>query len=343
MAATEMRPKEITEYLTSIVSYQGNLSLKKRPPAVFISGPPGIGKSSIVKQVAEKAGIECIDMRLALKDPTDLRGIPVPENGKAKWLPPSELPTDGRGILFLDEINRAPTLVQSSAFQLVLDRKLGDYVLPVGWTIIAAGNKAEHGAHIYKMDPALRNRFVHVYFELHRDDWTEWALRNDIISEVVEFINFRPDLLFQFDPKRNDDAFPTPRSWEFVSSILAGKNGLSDEVCHKVIQGTVGVGAATEFKEYMKIKDSLPSVDDILDGKNVEAPEKTDIACALATALVVRARPEQFIKALEYSKKFPDEVAVFLGKLLLMKNREALLEAPFFKEWAKKHWDAIKE
>lgn len=328
-----MRPKEVTAFLKSIVHYA-------EAPAVFIWGPPGVGKSDVARQVAEEEEIGFVDLRLALMDPTDLRGIPVPENGRAKWLPPSALPTEGRGILFLDELNLAPQLVQSSAYQLVLDCKLGEYQLPNGWCVIAAGNKTEHGANAYKMAAPLRNRFVHIDFEVNVDDWREWAIKNDVTSEVVEFISFRPDFLFKFDPKRYENAFPTPRSWEFVSTILKSQNGLSKEIIHKVIEGTVGAGAATELIGYLRVRENLPAVDDILNGRDF-IPPKADVACALVTALAIRARADQFARLLHYSDKLPAEVAVILGKLLVQKDKQGVLECSAWPAWSKKHYALV--
>lgn len=328
-----MRPKEVSAFLKSIVHYPG-------APSVFIWGPPGVGKSRVCKQVSIEEKIDFVDLRLALMDPTDLRGIPVPEDGKAKWLPPSALPTEGRGILFLDELNLAPPLVQASAYQLVLDRKLGEYELPKDWCVIAAGNKIEHGANAYKMAVPLRNRFVHIDFETHIDDWREWAIQNDIQSEVVEFISFRPDLLFQFDSKRQENAFPTPRSWEFTSKIMKSQNGLDKEIVHRVIEGTVGVGAATELKGYRQIRSGLPAIDDILNGIDY-IPKQADIACALATALVIRASAKQFDRVLRYSEKLQPEITVLIGKLLAVKDKPTLTECPYWPTWAKKHYPLI--
>lgn len=328
-----MKPKEVFAFLKSIVHYD-------ETPSIFIWGAPGIGKSDVVKQITKEEKIGFIDIRLSLMDPTDLRGIPIPENGKAKWLQPSELPMKGEGILFFDELNLAPPLVQSAALQIVLNRKIGEYNLPQGWRVIAAGNKTEHGANTYKMAAPLRNRFVHIEFEVDKDNWIEWAIKNEVISEVVEFINFRPGLLFQFDPTRYENAFPTPRSWEFVSKILKSQNGLDEEIIHKVIEGTVGQGAAIEFKGYLKIKENLPAIDNILKGEDF-IPSEIDVSCALVTALVIKAETGQFNRLLSYSEKLQSEVAVLLGKLLVLKNKEELLKCSLWPAWSKKHYSLI--
>src|SRR3989344_3316114 len=329
-----MRPKEVSAFLKSLTHYS-------KAPAVFIWGPPGVGKSRGCEQVAREENMGFVDLRLALMDPTDLRGIPVPENGKAQWLAPSALPTEGRWIILLDEFNLAPPLVQSSAYQLVLDRKLGEYTLPKECLVIAAGNKTEHGANTFKMAMPLRNRFVHIDFETHIDDWREWAIRNEIESEVVEFISFRPDLLFQFDPRRQENAFPTPRSWEFTSQIIKSRNGLGEEIVQKVIEGTVGAGAATELKSYRQMKANLPSIDSILKGEDY-APEQADLACAVATALVIRANADQFDRVLRYSEKLQAEITVLIGKLLAVKDKQSLMKCSYWATWSKKHYGLIR-
>jgi len=153
--------------------------------SLFLWGGPGIGKSSVVRQAAEEEGVDCIDIRLVLLDPSDLRGLPVPDDGKAKWLPPSFLPHgDWRGVIFLDELNVAPPLVQNTALQLVLDRRLGEYELPEGATIIAAGNR-EMEAFVHRMSPPLLNRFIHIDFEVDNDEWAKWAVQNEITPQII--------------------------------------------------------------------------------------------------------------------------------------------------------------
>lgn len=323
---TSMKPKEVAEFIRTTVNTDGM-------PSIHIWGGPGVGKSRVCRDVAIEEKMGFIDMRLSMKDPTDIKGLPAPENGKARWLPPSELPTEGRGILFLDELNLAPPLVQASAYQLVLDRKIGEYVLPPGWKIIAAGNKAEHSANVFRMAAPLRNRFIHIDFEVDHDSWLDWALKHGIVSEVIEFINYRPDKLFAFNADKHENAFPTPRSWEFISQIIKCTPNLNSSIRYKAIEGTVGTGAALEFKAYITLKNELPNIDEILAGQNHLA-KQPDVACALATALVIRARPENFERLLQYSEEMASqyrEVAVLMVKLMAMKDKQALIESPSWK------------
>ena len=189
----------------------------------------------------------------------------------------------------------------------------------------------------------MRNRFIHIDFEYDLDDWRDWAINNNIASEVIEFISFRSDLLFAFKPERQENAFPTPRSWEFVSQIIGNTPGLNPDIRHKVIEGTVGTGASFEFRAYLTLKNELPNIDEILNGKNHLA-KQPDVACALATALAVRARPDQFERLLEYSEIMADthkEVSVLMVKLMLMKNKRAVINCPSWKKLSIEYYDLL--
>jgi MoxR-like ATPase len=181
-----MKPSRVYEVLSQLI-------VNNWP--VFIWGPPGVGKSSIVAQLAKEKGLELFDIRASLLDPTDLRGIPHVDNGIARWAPPSFLPHEknSNGLLFFDELNAAPPLVQASLYQLTLDRRVGEYELPEGWRIVAAGNRAEDSSIVYRMPAALANRFVHLDFEVNVDDWVAWALDHQVDPMVIAFIRTRHD------------------------------------------------------------------------------------------------------------------------------------------------------
>lgn len=226
----------------------------------FLWGPPGIGKSTIVRDLAKEKGWELIDLRLSLLSPVDLRGLPVVDkvNKKADWYKPAFLPKPGskkKGILFLDEINLAPHSVQAAAYQLILDKRLGEYIFPKSWRIIAAGNREGiDKANVFKMSAPLANRFVH--FSV-RDDWQvwrEWADGFGIRQEVIDFITTNPALFLKMSDK-NEKAFPSPRTWHFVSDLLNAfkyENGnIPDENLKGVIAGAVGEGAGREFVSYL--------------------------------------------------------------------------------------------
>lgn len=244
-------------------------AIEKRRP-VFLWGPPGIGKSDIVKQIGEDANREVIDVRLALWEPTDIKGIPYynADQGKMVWAPPAELPVndDSEAIIFLDELNSAPPAVQAAAYQLILNRRVGTYVLPKGVDIVAAGNRDGDKGVTYRMPAPLANRFIHLEAKVDFDDWQDWATLNRIHQDVVGYVGFAKQDLYDFDPKSASKAFATPRSWVFVSDLL-GDDDVDSDTLHNLIAGAVGDGLATKFMAHRKIAGRMPKAADILDGK----------------------------------------------------------------------------
>lgn len=250
--------------------------------SVFMWGPPGIGKSSIVRKIAKDADLDLIDLRISQLAPTDLRGLPYVENGRAKFAPPTFLPTEGTGILFVDEFNMASPSMMGIAQQLILDRQVGDYVVPEGWFIVAAGNRTEDRAAVSQMPAPVANRFIHFNVEADLASWKEYAIANGVNEQIVSFLNFRPQLLFDFN--KNATAWPSPRSWEFAGSLL----DIGVE-----IDAAIGGGTASEFYAYQSIYSRLPDVDAILTGESVEVPKEPSLMYAVCGALVSRAKSSQ--------------------------------------------------
>jgi len=244
-------------------------AISKRRP-VFLWGPPGIGKSDIVKQIGADAGREVIDVRLALWEPTDIKGIPYynADQGKMVWAPPAELPTDpdSTALIFLDELNSAPPAVQAAAYQLILNRRVGTYELPKGVDLVAAGNREGDRGVTYRMPAPLANRFVHLEMKVDFDDFQDWATLNKVHPEVVGYVGFAKQDLYDFDPKSASKAFATPRSWVFVSDLLEDDD-TDNETLQNLIAGAVGDGLAVKFMAHRKIASKLPKAEDILDGK----------------------------------------------------------------------------
>jgi hypothetical protein len=237
---------------------------------VFLWGPPGIGKSDIVKQIGQDAGRDVIDVRLALWEPTDIKGIPYYDASKGTmvWAPPGELPMDpeSTAIIFLDELNSAPPAVQAAAYQLILNRKVGTYHLPKGVDIVAAGNREGDRGVTYRMPAPLANRFIHLEAKVDFDDFQEWAVMNNVHPEVVGYVGFAKQDLYDFDPKSPSKAFATPRSWVFVSDLLK-EDDTDIDTLHNLIAGAVGDGLAVKFMAHRKIAGRLPKAEDILKGK----------------------------------------------------------------------------
>ena len=237
---------------------------------VFLWGAPGIGKSDIVKQIADETDREVVDVRLSLWEPTDIKGIPYYNSNEntMTWAPPAELPTDpnSTAILFLDELNSAAPATQAAAFQLVLNRRVGTYVLPKGVSIVAAGNRETDKGVTYRMPSPLANRFVHVELKSDYEDWLEWAVGNKLHEQVVGYIGFAKNDLYDFDPKSSSRAFATPRSWSFVSELLTDDD-LDEGTLTDLVAGAVGEGLAVKFMAHRKVAKQMPKPEDILAGK----------------------------------------------------------------------------
>lgn len=299
---------------------------------VFIWGPPGAGKTQVVNQFEFMLSLPVTDFRAVLFDPVDLRGLPFLKGGRSKWAPPEFLPTKGDGILFIDELNAAPPLVQAACYQLVLDRKLGEYELPKGYAVFAAGNRETDRAVTSRMPSALANRFLHLDFEIDLNDWVQWALKNKIETPVIAFLRFRPGLLHDFSPQAKEKAFPSPRSWEFVSKILSSKPEQSIE--YDLYKGAVGEGAAAEFIGFIRIFRSLPNPDKILiDPQNAPVPEDPATLYALCGALARKASLNTFDRLCDYFNRLPPEFSVLAVRDSVQACPD-ITETRAFIEWA---------
>lgn len=279
---TENRTVTIAEAVDRI-----KLLLQAKLPAFLWAGA-GVGKSSIVKQIAESMGGISIDLRMANYLPCDISGIPFFNKagndgaGDMSFAQPSKLPTAALAakypivILFLDELNSAPPATQAAAYQLVLDRKVEQYTLPDNVMIVAAGNRETDRGVTYRMPAPLANRFVHMEIKTDFNSWFEWATTNgDQHPDVVSFLSFSKDSLSDFDAKSSSRAFATPRSWEFVSKILyAAQKNNSESMVSDLIAGTVGDGICAKFMGYRKVGASLPKPADILSGAVTELKNK---------------------------------------------------------------------
>jgi hypothetical protein len=313
---------------------------------VMLWGPPGIGKSQIVAQVADRHRAPVIDIRLSQMEPSDLRGIPFRTGETVEWAVPALLPDAARhgaaGILFLDEITSAAPSVSAAAYQLILDRRLGNYRAPNGWVIFAAGNRQGDRGVTYAMPSPLANRFSHFEVEVNLDDWVAWAYGQGVDERVIGFLRFRPDLLFDFDPAHNPVAFPSPRSWEFAHRALRKFEDRPD-LLQGALQACVGPAAGIELHAFIQSLDQLPDLDAIIRGENVPAPKEIDLQYAVASALVgraIRARNTDTARSvhgniLDYAQRFPQrEMGVMMVCDMHRAIGQDLFEVPQFARWA---------
>lgn len=338
--------------------------------AVMIHGDPGIGKSQVALQVADNMfaeaygykvvnGVLCEnkgttskakyvpvpydferpwfrDVRAAQLDAVDLRGLPtVNGDQRAHWAVPEWLPRDSRGgVVFLDEVNRGPEMVQNALFQWITEGRIGTYVMPNTWVMASAVNDRDGGAR--KMSSALLSRFVHVDAVTDLEDVCKIAVERDWSPAVIAFMRFAPQFLHAYEPK--DRVSPNPRAWEFVSQIVAQSPG--EDVEFSLFSGAVG-NAAIEFQAFLKLYRDLPSIDSIIMSPGTATvPIAVGVLYAISAALGRRATADNFGRILQYLERIPVEFNVFAVVDAIRRNRQ-LQSTPEFTKWAISHSDVV--
>lgn len=353
---SQMKVNEIIEKLT--FSYEKLIKAGmplKTMPSVMLWGAPGVGKSQLVRQVAreleERTGkkVSVTDVRLMLFNPVDLRGIPTANADKtlAVWLKPKIFDMDPSedkvNILFLDEISAAPQSVQAAAYQITLDRVIGEHRLPENCIVIAAGNRVTDRSVAFKMPRALANRLLHIEVEVSFESWKDWAIRSGINKKVIGFLSFRQSFLCEEELSRDSLAFTTPRSWEMVSNVL---NNVCDDVkeVYPLIVGLIGRGAATEFRSWDKVYADLPDVKRIFDGYDEPVPKESDRLYALVSSMTEAARDNRddqrkIENSINYALKMPPDFSAVLlqGYRSISKSFYVkMLSMPAYVRWYEK-------
>jgi len=300
----------------------------KKFPSVMLWGPPGVGKSQGVRAIGESIEkntgkkVVITDVRLLLFNPVDLRGIPTSNEDKtlAVWLKPKIFQMDESkntiNILFLDEISSAPASVQAAAYQITLDRMVGEHKLPENCIVIAAGNRITDKSVAYSMPKALANRMCH--FEIKGDaaSWHDWAVKSGVHHFVTGYLEYNPVALMKFDASGGNLAFPTPRSWEMVSNIL---NTVSDNLndIYPMIIGCIGHKTVSSFRVWTEIYDTMPDIENIFKGKSSETPDSPELQIALRSAMVTYARKHPEKKLIDTSVDYSCDLPwAFRAKLL---------------------------
>ena len=316
----------------TVTATQARRSLMKafkiqRP--VFLWGPPGIGKSELVADITRELGGHMIDLRLGQMEPTDIRGIPFynKDSGKMDWAEPVDLPTEELAsqypivVLFLDEMNSAAPSVQAAGYQLILNRRSGKYVLPKNVVIVAAGNRESDKGVTYRMPTPLANRFVHQEMTVDFASWQEWAVKNNEHKDVVGYLTFAKQDLYDFDAKSASRAFATPRSWHFVSELLQDDD-TDDDTNMNLIAGTVGEGLAVKFMAHRKIAGRMPKPEDILSGK-VDTLEVKEVSAMYSLVISMCYELKAAVEKKIADKEFHAMSDNFFG--YMMKNFETEL------------------
>ena len=351
---------QMVNYLSNayITLINSSTSLKAFP-SVMLWGPPGVGKSQGVRQIASKISentgrrVEITDVRLLLFNPVDLRGIPTANADKtlAVWLKPKIFQMndseDVINILFLDEISAAPQSVQAAAYQITLDRTVGEHKLPDNCIVLAAGNRVTDRSVAYTMPKALANRLCHLEISVDEDSWHRWAVGAGVNSIVLGFLECNPSLLMKFNANADSLAFPTPRSWEMVSNIL---NCISDEISDvfPLIVGCIGEAAAYELKLWGDIYSRIPKVEDVFNGITIDVPLRPESLYALSSEIAAYARShnsaDELKSAINYVSKLPAEFKnrIFMDLLQIKEIRGELYKNRIYDDWfmrSGKYWE----
>lgn len=276
----------------------------------FLWGAVGVGKSSIVKQVAAERGWNVIDFRASTRDPVALMGLPDLSGKTTQWKAPDEFPQverDGEaGILFLDELNAAAPSMQAAAFGLVLDRKVGEYTLPSGWRVLAAGNRQSDRAAAQRMPSALANRFAHIDVDPDLETTVRHFNNKGISPILTAFLRFRPSLLHNMG-EGDIRAFPSPRSWEQAAKVVEMDTSLRMHL----LSGIVGEGAAAELDGFIKVFRTLPSVKEVLSNPTgARVPDRPDGRFAISSAVARKVDAGSLEAACTYMKRLPREFSI---------------------------------
>ena len=324
-----LRPAELAATLKVLV--------EARQP-VMVWGPPGCAKSEIAQQVAAEGGRTYCDVRALLLDPVDLRGIPWrDQDNRTRWATPDFLPPSTSTALYLVNLEELPSgvpMVQAALFQLVRDRKCGEYELPEGASLMACGNRQADRGVVHRMPTPLASRFVHLEIKVDAPDWCAWAAGSGIAPEVLFYIQMRPDMLHQFDPQSREAAFACPRTWEFVSNIVNQRGNLDAGVERALFRGAVGEAAAVEFTAFLKVWRELPHPKAVLDDPgNADIPKNASALMALCGSLYRMATDVNLDAIVTYATRLRREVGESLVGACV-RREPALQRSPAFIRWA---------
>lgn len=321
-------------------------------PSVMLWGPPGVGKSQGIRQISEKIeentakSVIVTDVRLLLFNPVDLRGIPTANKEKtlAVWLRPQIFQMDDSpdviNILFLDEITAAPQSVQAAAYQITLDRTVGEHRLPENCIVIAAGNRITDRSVAFNMPKALANRLCHIEIKGDADSWHKWAIHANIHPIVMGYLDYNSPVLNGFDTSSDNIAFPTPRTWEMVSNILTDVSSDLSAV-YPLVAGCIGAKAAASLQTWYEVYRLIPDMKDIFGkGSKAELPsERPELLYATVAAMVDHVRKERSLKELEnsveYACKMPLEFRfrLFSDYYNIRHVRQELRDNRTFSDW----------
>lgn len=366
MPATQAQPQTLN---TRQMAEALTLSIACQQPTI-VWGPPGIGKSDLVRQVAAKMredlyakgaiGVpdeyKLIDLRAAMLDAVDVHGLPTitEEDGRAvvKWIVARFFPRDGYGIIFLDELNRAPITVMNALLQLVLDRRVGDYVLPDGYAILSACNRETDGGGVQRMTAALKLRFEHDYLGVDLDEWCRWAVQNDVHPVVYAYNRFATSQgkssLHDFRPEAPGGG-ANPRAWASVSKLMHLVETMAKAPAYEVLQakvcGLVGEDYGIAFMGFRSMFTKMPNIDQIiLDSTAVSVPTDVQVLYCVAATLATRATMSTFENVATFARRMGETAGEEFMVMCIrdaVRRKPELTGTPTWNKWFLQHQDIL--
>jgi hypothetical protein len=339
-----IKPSGLTEVLKACLASKGRI-------VPFIQAAPGVGKSTIVRQFSHDNGLNFIDTRLSYAAPTDVRGFPYIDRSDAmnpmmKFAIPADYPTAPGNTWLLDEFPCAAKATQNASLQLLLDKAIGDYRVPDNTLIVLAGNRAIDRVHIEKLGSATQNRLMEITLAVDHDEWTTWALNNNLHEMVIAYLQMCPGHLSDFDGASwKGGAFASPRSWEFTSDLLRSGVSPQSEVRLAMVAGLIGNAVGTQFNAFCSVYNDLPDVNAILlSPDTADVPSEPSVQYALATALANKATSKNFDRVTRYTSRLPKPIDVLTVKLAIrgrMTGADSPVKSPAFAQWANKNGNII--
>jgi len=305
----------------------------------FIKGPPAIGKSDIVRQVADEYNLQVLDFRLSQADTTDMNGLPAftKDKTKASFVPMDTFPVEGDPLplkadgtnydgwlLFLDELTSAPLSVQAASFKVILDRMVGKFKLHSHVRIVAAGNRMEDKGIVNRMSTPMQSRLAHFELAVDPKGWVKWAGNAGLDYRIISYIGFKPEALYNFKPDHNKDTYASPRTWEFLSRLIKGETDIKPDMI-PLMASVVEEASAREFFTYAKIFKSLITIPQIMaKPETIPVPEEPSIQYALSGSIGYHINEKNADKLMTFLERMPIEFQIMSLQGGIKKNKKIL-------------------
>ena len=296
----------------------------------FVQSSPGMGKSTIMRDIAKDLQLKMIDHRLSTSAPEDLSGLPrFDENGRAVFAPFADLfpledtpkPEGKEGwMLFLDEFNSASKSVQAASYKLILDRMTGQHRLHQNCVITAAGNLSTDRAITNPISTAMQSRVVHLEMQISFEEWLyDVALKQNYDSRIIAYLSQFPSKLMDFRPDHNEKTFCCPRTWEFVNALIRDKD-VKDESA-VLLAGTITSGTAVDFVQFTKVFHNLVTIKEIR-ANPAECRVPTDVGAkwAVISHMMEKITDENFDDLAVYADRFTIDFRILFYRSILVRN-----------------------